>query len=123
MDPKAMNFLMERTRIVTNMELIKAGKPCSKILVHVEHVEKFKALIIKEDLSVYTKPSLTSESWVALWIFKHNYMLPIINNLPDNPETAFDHWVLGKAFGYSDEAINEFLEKLSKGESPIILES
>ena len=36
-------------------------------------------------------------------------MLEIIKALPHNPKTVYDHWVLGKAFGYSDESIGEFL--------------
>ena len=37
-------------------------------------------------------------------------MLEIIKSLPENPTTNYEHWILGKAFGYSDGAIKEFLE-------------
>lgn len=122
-DPNKINYVMERTRIMTNIALVKAGKPCSKILVHAENVETFQAVVQKEGVYSYTKPSLTSESWTALWIFKHKHMLQVINKLPDNPETPFDHWLLGKAFGYSDEAIMEFINEVQQDRFPIILES
>lgn len=45
----------------------------------------------------------------TIWIYKEKYMLEIIKNLPEQPKTVFDHWILGKAFGYSDESIKKFI--------------
>jgi hypothetical protein len=50
--------------------------------------------------------------WKTLWMYKDEYMLEIIKSLPDEPKTKFEHWILGKAFGYSDEAIKIFLENI-----------
>jgi len=56
-----------------------------------------------------------SNGWFRLWIFKKDIMLEIIKVLPDKPNSIFDHWVLGKVFGYSDEAIEEFLTSSKTG--------
>lgn len=50
--------------------------------------------------------------WKTLYIYKHDYLLDIIKNLPNNPQTPYEHWVLGKACGYSDDAIGEFIENI-----------
>ena len=60
------------------------------------------------ELHVYTE-ALTEE-WTTLWIYKDSHMLKIIQSLPQKPETMFDHWILGKIFGYSDETIRQYLE-------------
>lgn len=50
------------------------------------------------------------DGWMTIYIYKHNYMLEIIKSSPDEPKTAYEHWILGKMFGYSDEEIGKFIE-------------
>ncbi len=96
-----------KSQIYTYCQMIKAGKPTAMIPVQEryidESIEKVKELKLKtyiEDLS---------EGWKVLWIYKDEYLLEIIKKMPEHPKTAYDHWVLGKIFGYSDESIKQFV--------------
>lgn len=53
--------------------------------------------------------------WVTVWIYKSEdaYLLEIIKSLPQVPKSVLDHWILGKLFGYSDEAIRKFVTNLT----------
>ncbi|MEJ8552752.1 hypothetical protein [Tepidibacter sp. Z1-5] len=50
------------------------------------------------------------EGWKVIWIYKDEYLLEVIKNMPEKPKTIYDHSVLGKVFGYFDKAIKEFIE-------------
>jgi len=53
-----------------------------------------------------------SDGWKAVWIYKHPHIGFVIEKTGRQPATAFDHWVLGKVFGYSEEAIADYLLRL-----------
>ncbi|MNW52994.1 hypothetical protein D3C74_305350 [compost metagenome] len=57
-----------------------------------------------------------TDGWMTVWFYKYEHMLDIIRNVPDKPETAYDHWVLGKLFGYDEESIGEFILKQQQGD-------
>ncbi len=82
-------------------------KPCALLPLQDRYVEEARQIINDNSLFFYSE--FLYEGWQTVWIYKESFMLEIIKALPDDPQTAFDHWVLGKAFGYSDEAIEEFL--------------
>lgn len=89
--------------------MVERGKPCSCEAIQ----DRYTGEIIKRveksfGLKTYVE-DLTPE-WKTIWIYKDDYMLEIIKSLPKEPKTVFDHWILGKAFGYSDEAIKNFLK-------------
>jgi len=88
--------------------MIQRGKPSAILSIQNRYIDKLQRYIESEyGLHVYAE-KLAKES-TTLWIYKDSYMLEIIQNLPYKPETVFDHWVLGKIFGYSDEAIGKCL--------------
>ena len=86
---------------------IKTCKPVVNIAIQDRYIEEAKQIINKSGYKYFTE--LLSDGWLTLWIFKNDIMLEIIKALPDKPKTIYDHWVLGKAFGYSYEAIEQFL--------------
>lgn len=53
-----------------------------------------------------------ADGWKAVWIYKHPHIGFVIEKTGRQPATAFDHWVLGKVFGYSEEAIADYLLRL-----------
>lgn len=55
-----------------------------------------------------------SDGWVTLWIYKHPHIIEVIKSLPQTPQSAYDHWVLGKLFGYSEDSIAKFLANLNE---------
>ncbi len=89
--------------------LIQRGKPAAILPIQNRYVDELQKYVESEyELHIYAEP--LAKGWTTLWIYKDSYIPEIIQNLPQEPETVFDHWVLGKIFGYSDEAIHQFLE-------------
>jgi hypothetical protein len=93
------------SQIDTYCYLIKRGKPCASVAIKEEYAND---IINNYRLNIYYE--YLSIGWKTLWIFKDNFMIEIIKYLPEESKTFFEHWILGKAFGYSDEAIKDFLE-------------
>lgn len=88
--------------------LVKCGKPAAMTALQDRYVEEAKKIINKYKLFTYIEN--LSEGWKTLWIYKEKYMLEVIMKLPEQPKAIFDHWILGKAFGYSEQAIKDFLK-------------
>jgi hypothetical protein len=57
---------------------------------------------------------MNDENWVEICIFKRDEMRFIIDYLPDNPTTEFEHFILGCAFGYSIDAICDFIGRVGR---------
>lgn len=53
---------------------------------------------------------LNDPDWQTLWVYKHPHVLEVIKSLPRVPKTVFDHWILGKLFGYDETAIQSYLK-------------
>ena len=97
------------SRIDLYCDWINKGKPCACEAIQDRYVnETAQRIKSKNRLQVYIEN--LAPGWKTVWAYKEDYMLEIIKSLPEKPKTVFDHWVLGKAFGYSDEAIKNFLE-------------
>lgn len=52
-----------------------------------------------------------TDDWLNVYIYKYSFYKEVIKGLPDKPKTNFEHWILGKVFGYSDDSIAKFIEK------------
>lgn len=100
------NFVLNR--IDFNCDMVKKGKPCSCEPVQDRYVDGSIKIINNFKLRSYVEE--LSHGWKTVWIYKDEYMLEVIKKLPEQPKTIFDHWTLGKAFGYSDEAIKNFVK-------------
>jgi hypothetical protein len=99
-------------KIVHHCRYIKTGKPCSCEAIQDQYVDKVIQYVKEQNLKSHIEP--LCKDWKTIWIYRDDYMLNIIKNLPDTPKTTFDHWVLGKAFGYSDEAIREYVNTIKE---------
>lgn len=100
------NYIM--LKIDLYCDLVQKGKPCACEAIQNRFVdEAVKRIEETFKLKAYTEELYSG--WKTIWIYKDEYMLEVIKLLPEEPKTIFDHWVLGKAFGYSDEAIKTFL--------------
>lgn len=95
-------------QIFTYCELVARGKPAAIISIQDRYVNE--AIEVVKCNKLYHIVEELSEGWKTLWIYKERYMEEIIKKMPEKPKTVYDHWVLGKIFGYSDEAIKEYLE-------------
>jgi len=105
----------EILRSVTDLycDLILKGKLCACEAIQERYVTE-SVDRVKSIYGLMTYVEDLAPGWNTLWIYKDEYMLEIIKLLPEEPKTVYDHWILGKAFGYSDEAIRIFLETKQK---------
>lgn len=89
---------------------IQRGKPSAMLQVQNRYINEAMEIVERyEDLYYINK--YLSDGWREFWIYRKPFMSEVIKNLPEKPKTIYDHWLLGKAFGYSDEAIEEFINK------------
>ena len=108
----SMNNILKE-KIYNYCYQIKTGKPVASVVIQDRYINEAKQIINKNGLKYFIE--FLSDDWFTLWIFKRDIMLEIIKALPDKPISIFDHWILVKAFGYSDEAIEEFLTSSKTG--------
>jgi hypothetical protein len=88
--------------------LVKAGKPLAVLTIKENEIEKCMDIICRiYDLKLSIVES--AKPWKDLYIYQTELMGEVLKSLPEKPKSIFDHWVLGKAFGYSDQAIMNFL--------------
>lgn len=89
-------------------EVKRGVKPCSLQTIKHQEVCQVEEIIKREGLYLYTQS--LSDEWVAVYIYKYPHILNVIQGSPDAPISSYDHWVLGKLFGYDEQSIHEFLE-------------
>lgn len=83
-------------------------KPVAVMSLQNKYIDEAKEIIETKSLKFYSE--FLYEGWSTIYIYKHKYLLDIIKSSPEKPETAYEHWILGKLFGYSDEEIGKFIE-------------
>jgi len=105
----AVDWLKGQTEAYCYM--VSRGKPAAVIAIQKRYVLDIKSTV-KSFRGIKTYEQFLADGWISLWIYKKDFMMEIIKKLPEKPNTVHDHWVLGKVFGYSDEAITEFIRKL-----------
>lgn len=99
-------------RIDTYCYMVKNGKPAALVSVQVRYEQEVIKYIKTYDLKTLSEN--LSEGWKTIWIYKYPHILEVIKALPHGePKIVYDHWVLGKLFGYSEDSIQEFLSRSS----------
>jgi hypothetical protein len=83
-------------------------KPCA--MIPIKKKDKDYALHICNN-DVYTYIEDIDKKRIEFWMFKRIELLDVIKLLPDNPQTKADHYLLGALFGYSNNAICDYLNK------------
>lgn len=97
--------LLGRLRVYC--EMVQRGKPAAMFPIQARYANEAKTIIQSYGLHEYLEK--LAEGWLTLWIYKFPHILEVIKSVPQAPSTAYDHWVLGKLFGYSEEVIHEFI--------------
>lgn len=88
--------------------MVQRGKPAALLAVGqncAEHVREY----VKEAYDLQIFIDNLSDGWVQVWIYQHSHIREVIQALPRVPQTAVDHWMLGKLLGYDEPAIAAFL--------------
>lgn len=99
-----------RAQIIGYCEAVETGsKPAALMSIQTRYEEEAVKLIKRFGLNAYTKKVIEDENWRILWIYKEPYLLEIIKMASRYPTSIYEHWLLGKLFGYSEEAIKKFL--------------
>lgn len=93
--------------------MVERGKPAANLPIQSRYAEEAISIIKRHGLKYIKNP--LSDGWEEIWVYKYPHIGDIIRVLPQVPKTAFDHWVNGKLFGYSEEAIHEFLKTSTPG--------
>ncbi len=89
-------------------------KPLALLSVQDRYVSRVVDYVTnKEGLFVYTED--IAEGWSAVYIYKYDFLKDVILELPSSPQTAYEHWILGKVFGYSDNEIANFIGRQEEG--------
>ena len=88
--------------------VFRGCKPLAVMPVKKIYESDVKKLIDSEGVNSLIR-ELNDENWIEVWIFKRDEMRFIIDYLPEEPTTEFEHFVLGCAFGYSIDAICDFI--------------
>lgn len=97
-----------RGRIEAYCEVILDGRrPCAMIPIPDKYTPYALGIVHDCRLRGYLETTDQPE-WAKLWIYKRDFMFEVIKHLPDKPKTAYEAWILGKAFNYSDETIERF---------------
>jgi len=96
-----MNESLE-SQIDTFSYMIDKGKPCALVAIQDRYVSEAELMVETAGLKCLIVQS--EYGWSNLWIYKHDIMLEVITNLPE-PTSAYNDWILGHAFGYSDHEI------------------
>lgn len=107
------DVIPERTlgEIDANCYMVQRGKPAAMIPVQERFLDTVTQVITEtHGLSVYVEG--LALGWANVWVYQYPHILHVIKALQQGPETVFEHWILGKLFGYSEEAIQDFLRSL-----------
>jgi hypothetical protein len=111
------NHLMSTIRnawLREHVYLVKRGvKPTSIITIKRTEIGEAIKIVKEENLHYHTEQM--EYGWVNFWIYKNGLLHKIIKELPDKPETAIDHFLLGIIFGYDVDSILRFIEDQENG--------
>lgn len=76
------------------------------------YIERAKSMAKYKKISCVVKDVDGDDNWKTIFFYKYDFGLDIINGLPKVAVTTFDHWLVGKACGYSDKKIASFVHNL-----------
>jgi len=100
-------------RILTYCECVRTEtKLLAEALVNRRDIDWVEKLIADEGcLCIIDRAH--SEDYVEVHLFKHLWIKQILEERKreDAPKIALNNWITGKLFGYSDNAIAEFLRE------------
>jgi hypothetical protein len=89
--------------------VFRGCKPCAMMPLKKRDLDE--ALFFCNDEGCYSKTNKIDGEWVEFWIFKRMEIEKIIELIPEEPKTPLDHYLLGALFGYSNDAICDFIKK------------
>jgi len=106
---------MSRPAVLSSLEtqaaLVARGvRPAAMEAVQDRYLEEARRIADRHGLCALVED--LADGWKEVWVYKHPHIGFVIEKTGRQPATAFEHWVLGKVFGYSEEAIADYLLRL-----------
>jgi len=98
-----------RGQIAEHCYLVQRGKPVS-VLAYQERYHNEVVELVKE-FKLEFKTTTNSKGWGELYIYKNPVLAYVIDELPKEPKTPAEHYLLGALFGYDTNSICEFIVK------------
>lgn len=92
--------------------IYRGTKPCAIMPIMDRDLKMAKIICTIENCKF--KTIYLSDEWKTLWIYIRDELLKVIDLLPIEPQTEADHYLLGALFGYSNDAICDFLNVFEK---------
>ena len=92
--------------------MVKRGKPCALMSLKRRYINLAGKICINEGLKFKTYS--VDDVWDEFWIFKRVEMSKIIDELPKEPKSDLDHYLLGAIFGYSHDSICDFINEINQ---------
>jgi len=92
----------------------RGAKPCAMVPVMNKDFKMAKIICTMENCKF--KALNLSDGWKTFWVYIRDELIEVIDSMPPELETEADHYLLGALFGYSNDAICDFLrnEKLCR---------
>lgn len=87
-------------------------KSCATIPIMNKDIVSAEHICFSENVKI--KKSKLYKNWITLWIYINDEISDVIDLLPENPVTKADHYLLGSLFGYSNDAICNYLSKITE---------
>lgn len=87
----------------------RGAKPAGEVTVKKDKVSEYVSLVHKHSKTVcYIEP--LDDTFSTVFIVKDPRMVALLRARPRDPKTITDHFLLGKLFGYSDDAILDWID-------------
>lgn len=101
-----------RAQIVEHAQMVARGGKAFSVMP-IKKVQVKDAIYFATQEGVFVGlVDAGSDEWIHFWIFKHEEMFDIVKSLPSKPQTLYDHFILGLCFGYSVDAIMDFVGRI-----------
>ena len=98
-----------KAMISTYCYMVQRGKPAALVAIQERYIDEVK-ILVEHEYQLKTEFEKNGDGWYSLYIYKYDHILDVIKNLPNSPQNVFEHWVLGKLFGYDEQSIAEFIK-------------
>ena len=78
--------------LFTYCYVVKTGsKTVAMMPIQNRYLEEAKMTIENTDgIKFYSE--FLCDGWTTIFLYKHDYMLEVIKNSPNEPKTVYDHW-------------------------------
>jgi hypothetical protein len=90
-------------------------KPCAMMPIMAKNIQVAKMVCTMENCKF--KAVELSDGWFTFWIYIRDELPKVIDLLPLEPKTEADHYLIGALFGYSNDAICDYLNAFEKSKA------